>query len=66
LLELQIDKGFNIELRYKHTELNNSEEHELISIINNTNQYYSPQTISVDAMSYNMLMVAKNKNSTED
>ena len=66
LLELQIDKGFNIELRYKHTELNNSEVQELINIINNTNQYYSPQTISVDAMSYDMLIVATKKNSTED
>ena len=66
LLELQIDKGFNIELKYYHTELNSSEVQELINIINNTNQYYSPQTLSVDGSSYDMLIVATNKNSTED
>ena len=66
LLELQIDKGFNIELKYYHMELNSAEVQELINIINNTNQYYSPQTLSVDGSSYDMLIVATNKNSTED
>ena len=66
LLELQIDKGFNIELKYYHMDLNSAEVQELINIINNTNQYYSPQTLSVDAMSYDMLIVATSKNSTEE
>ena len=66
LLELQIDKGFNIELRYKHTELNNSEVQELINIINDTNKYYGVCDISVDGISYDRILTASNKNSTED
>lgn len=66
LLELQIDKGFNIELKYYHMDLSSAEVQELINIINDTNKYYSPQTLSVDAMSYDMLIVATSKNSTED
>lgn len=66
LLELQIYKGFDIELQYSHLEITKKEEEELIKIIKDSNNYWEAQTISVDAMSYDMLIVATNKNNTEE
>lgn len=66
LLELQIYKGLDIELQYSHLEITKKEEEELIKIIKDSNNYWESQTLSVDAMSYDRIIKATNKNSTEE
>lgn len=63
LLEYQILNNFDIELNFKHLEINNNEIFELFCLINKTNKYYTPQHITTTS---NNIIIAKNKNNDDD